>query len=203
MKKLAQFFFVLLCFSVDCLHAQETNQLPAIADAALQAIDEIEFFSLFPYQVMSDLRYRRFTNLSNHALGDSIPVGSNDVAYLFPPTNVTEMLYGYLILGEVAFKRESDNAKMLVKSFKAGIEGSDGRAAGCFSPRHGIRAKHGDQVHEFLVCFECSWTKHFINGKRQDNILTSGEPEAVFNRLLKEEGVPLPPEPPWRNFGRE
>jgi hypothetical protein len=65
--------------------------------------------------------------------------------------------------------------------------------AGCFNPRHGIRAKSGDQVAELVICFECLSASTYLNGTATKGFLLTASPQPAFNAALKEAKVPLPP----------
>ena len=62
----------------------------------------------------------------------------------------------------------------------------------CFNPRHGIRAKKGDETVEFLICFECHQIQISSNWGKSWFFTTSSKPASVFNHVLKKAHIPLP-----------
>src|SRR5215471_6799008 len=76
--------------------------------------------------------------------------------------------HGYAVLGKTVVKDADVRKKMIASLYKA-IAENDGTAADCFVPRHGIRATHKAQSVDVLSCV----------------------PEALFDKVLKEAGVPL------------
>lgn len=63
-----------------------------------------------------------------------------------------------------------------------------GRA--CFNPRHGIRVSHNTKRTDFVICFECLQVK--VHGEGQGDFLVSDFPKAIFDKVLRDAGVPLP-----------
>ncbi|MGF1580212.1 MAG: hypothetical protein ACFCD0_12685 [Gemmataceae bacterium] len=93
---------------------------------------------------------------------------------------------GYPILGKVTLKNKARKTVLeaVLKGIKKGQPG-----AKCFIPRHGIRAKHGDDVVELVICFQCSWVYSYLNGK-QNNTVTIHESSApALNTVLKKENI--------------
>jgi hypothetical protein len=70
----------------------------------------------------------------------------------------------------------------LVKALEYGIANGAG-AADCFDPRHGIRAKKGDQTIECLICFECGTVLVYSNTST-NGYVTSKDPSKTFNAYL-------------------
>ena len=69
---------------------------------------------------------------------------------------------------------------------------SKGLVAGCFNPRHGIRATAGGKTVELVICYECLSMKVYVDGKAKRAVLTTSSPAIVFNQALKDAKVPLP-----------
>src|SRR5262245_11919472 len=57
--------------------------------------------------------------------------------------------HGYKVLGKTVLKTKADREK-IVKALKKGIDDSKGLVAGCFNPRHGIRATVGGTTVELV-----------------------------------------------------
>ena len=71
----------------------------------------------------------------------------------------------------------------------------EGNVPACFRPRHGIHATRGQKVVDLLVCFECSQVEVYSGGSDQPSLglRTSGSPEPVFDKALRDAGIPLAP----------
>jgi hypothetical protein len=98
-------------------------------------------------------------------------------------------LRGWKVLGKTTLS--GGEKKAIVQALQKGVADSDGSAAKCFNPRHGIVATHGGKTVELVICFECSSISGSIDGTRFSK-LTAGGPAEVFNRMLEAKGVPLP-----------
>jgi hypothetical protein len=98
-------------------------------------------------------------------------------------------LRGWEVLGKTTLS--GDEKRAIVKALQKGIAASDGSAAACFNPRHGIRATHDGKTVELVICFECLSIDGWTDGTRF-SVLTDRGPEATFNEALKDKGVELP-----------
>ncbi len=99
--------------------------------------------------------------------------------------------HGYPILGKVNLDSALDR-QALVDALYDGIAASDGTVAACFIPRHAIRVVEGDQVTDYVICFECLSIEIHAGGKSTDE-QTTAAPRPVFNRYLEQAGIPLAP----------
>jgi hypothetical protein len=64
--------------------------------------------------------------------------------------------------------------------------------AKCFLPRHGIRVTADGKTIDLVICFECSWIYIYYGDKDGPHVTTSGGPQPAFDKVLKDNGVPLP-----------
>ena len=151
--------------------ASETNHLPAKIKLPgklytfLTNADEFVLFSLNP---VPDFEHKSTNTFQNH-----------------------------IILGHIQIRRPATKAS-LVSALNKGIEdkgisngGLPAPLPGCFNPRHGIRVRKGDETIEFLICFECAQIQVSSNKGQSWFFTTSKEPSPTFNRILKQNGVPL------------
>ena len=90
--------------------------------------------------------------------------------------------------------KDAEVRKEIVTALDKGIGESDGNWAKCFDPRHGIRVQREGKTVELVICFECGWVYIFTGDKeeRQGVVVTTGKPQAVFDKVLKDADVPLP-----------
>jgi len=98
---------------------------------------------------------------------------------------------GYAVLGKTLVK-DADARKGMIAALYKAIADSDGNAARCFVPRHGIRATHKGKTVDVVICFECYRVKFFVKDENETETLTR-VPEALFDKVLKAAGVPLAP----------
>jgi hypothetical protein len=99
--------------------------------------------------------------------------------------------FGWKVLGKTEVK-DAESRKKLVDALLKGISDSDGKAARCFIPRHGLRARQGDRTVDLVICFECAQIRIFP--PREDKtpgVTVTKSPEATFDEVLKAAGVPL------------
>jgi hypothetical protein len=102
--------------------------------------------------------------------------------------------HGWKVLGKAALKK--DDATAVAAAVVKGVADSDGKAAFCFNPRHGVRAAAADgTVYDFVICFECLQVRVFADDKKLPGALTAASPQPALDKLLKDAGVPLPPKP--------
>ncbi|MCA8939316.1 MAG: hypothetical protein KDB07_05900 [Planctomycetes bacterium] len=104
-------------------------------------------------------------------------------------------LYGYRILGRA--KVSSKEQARLVNELYQGIAANKGEVAACFDPRHALVAKKGEDRVELVICFECLSMNVFLNGKRQEGVLTEGFPKKVFNEVAAKHKLKV--DPGWHN----
>lgn len=99
--------------------------------------------------------------------------------------------HGYEMLGQITVDKEKEREKLIGAFFK-GISENKGLVAGCFIPRHGLRASHNGKTVEVVICFQCMSMLVYMDGKQAKSILTTSSPQPTFNALLIEAKVPLP-----------
>jgi hypothetical protein len=102
-----------------------------------------------------------------------------------------EKLQGYPVLGKVEVT-DADKRKEIVAALKEGLTRSDGTMAKCFWPRHAIRTVDKGRTLDYVICFECLQLK-LHDGSSASVKPVTREPQAVFNKYLKEAGIPLAP----------
>jgi len=98
--------------------------------------------------------------------------------------------HGWTILGSTAITDVNIRDRVL-DALEAGVAENDGRAAGCFDPRHGIRVKYKGEQHDFVICFRCYSGHWYTNGKRNETFWPTNSPQPTFDRVLKNASVPL------------
>jgi hypothetical protein len=95
------------------------------------------------------------------------------------------------VLGKTEVKGEAER-KRLADALRLGAEDNFGMVAACFIPRHGIRLKGGGKTVDLVICFQCFSVQVFVDGKKKEGFLTTGEPQEAFDAMLKSAGVKLP-----------
>jgi len=98
-----------------------------------------------------------------------------------------EEFHGYGVLGKAEIRDPRDQAE-LVGALRKGIADSDGTVFACFNPRHGVTARHGKEIVELLICFECRSLR--IYGTATNGVLTTGTPSKSFDAALSKAGLP-------------
>jgi hypothetical protein len=102
-----------------------------------------------------------------------------------------EKFYGYPVLGKVEIT-DADKRQEIVAALQQGLAQSDRKLAACFWPRHALRAVERGRTIDYVICFECYQLEAHEGGSKRVKPVTR-EPQAVFNKYLKEEGIPLAP----------
>ena len=98
--------------------------------------------------------------------------------------------HGYTVLGKTTLKDKATREKVLA-AIKKGVGDSDGKAARCFIPRHGVHAVHKGKTVDLVICFQCLQIRVFVDGKRTQGFLTTGEPQKAFDATLKAARIEL------------
>ena len=111
----------------------------------------------------------------------------------------TNTFLGYAIVGQLDIHSPSTKEKLIAAlddgirdEYKSVPPGVEVAPPNCFNPRHGIRAKKGDETIELLICFECSQIQVSSNKGKSWFFMTTKNPAGVFNSVLRKAGVPLP-----------
>ena len=97
--------------------------------------------------------------------------------------------HGWKVLGKTQLK-EAKTRKSVMTAIHKGIPENFG-AAGCFHPRHGIRATLKDKTVDLVICFECG-SMTVYNGEKVNVVYTSASPQPVLDKVLTAAKVPLP-----------
>ena len=99
--------------------------------------------------------------------------------------------HGWKVLGKTVVKDAETRTKLLA-ALDRGINENDGTVAGCFIPRHGLRAVHGGKTVDMVICFQCYQIEFYTDGIRdKGGRLVTASPQRTFNEVLKAAKVPL------------
>jgi len=99
--------------------------------------------------------------------------------------------HGWKVLGMTTIKDAKTRAR-IVAAVAKGLDDSDGTAAKCFNPRHGLRATVDGKTSDVVICFECLQMSFHTDDKPKTET-TTRSPEKVFDEVLTAAGVPLAP----------
>lgn len=116
-------------------------------------------------------------------------IDGNDLR--FGPSTDAEAFRGVPVLGQTSIEDPKKRAELMTELY-AGIDASDGTVVECFIPRHGVHIVQGEQITDYVICFECLQVKIY-RGDEESSELTTDSPRGVFNRYLREAGLPLAP----------
>ena len=108
------------------------------------------------------------------------------------PAKDVNGFHDYKVLGKTLVK-DAKVREGIVAALYKGIADTDGTVAGCFNPRHGIRAGADGQTADLVICFECLSMQAYLDGKRDGGALTTGGPQTTFDKVLRDAGVPRSP----------
>ncbi len=103
----------------------------------------------------------------------------------------SERFHNFPVLGKVEVA-SAETRRELMAALRDGIAASDGTAAKCFWPRHGLRTVEKGETIDYVICFQCLQLMEYRGEKSLDRT-TTRDPEPVFDRPLKQAGVPLAP----------
>jgi hypothetical protein len=99
------------------------------------------------------------------------------------------------VLGKTEVEKES--LTKLVAAFKKGVEEADQKvSAGCYRPRHGLRATVDGKSYDFVICFECVVVMIYGgHAEKNAGFHVSRSPAQTFNRILTDANIALPKQP--------
>lgn len=100
--------------------------------------------------------------------------------------------HGWKVLGKTKLADAKERKKVMTAIHK-GIADSFG-PAGCFHPRHGIRATLKDKTVDLVICFECA-SMIVYHGEKANSVWTAASPQRRLDKVLEAAKVPLPPKP--------
>lgn len=98
--------------------------------------------------------------------------------------------YGWKVLGKTTLS-DADRKAVLDAVIK-GIADSDGTAAKCFDPRHGLGITYENKTAGFTICFECYQLIGHGTGT-SGPLTTTRAPQVLLDKILTAAQVPLAP----------
>jgi len=105
-----------------------------------------------------------------------------------------ELFHDYPVLGRATLN-DPRRASELARLIQRGLDASDGSAAMCFIPRHGLRVERDGESLELVICYEClriqAHESHAGAGPETDTWLTSQSVEPEVTRLFAELGLKI------------
>lgn len=106
-----------------------------------------------------------------------------------PPTAKDKQFQGRKVLGQTTLSAK--NAQRAVAIIETGVDQEhSGLPAGCFFPRHGIRAVYKGESYDFVLCYECKRLQICRDDKVISDLDLKGTPDTL-NKMLKAAKIPL------------
>jgi len=110
------------------------------------------------------------------------------------PESDREVFHGHAVLGRAQLD-DLAKCEQLVRLVLKGIRDSDGTAAWCFDPRHGLRLQSDSGELDILICYECMQIVAYESvpdaGFTQSTTLTSSKVEPAVTKLFNEAGLTI------------
>lgn len=100
--------------------------------------------------------------------------------------------HGYKVLGRTQITDPATRRK-LYDALQTGASWNLTGTAKCFDPRHAIRVTAVDSTTDLLICFECLQVEVHSGAAQETKFIVNQKPEAVFDQVLQDAGVPLAP----------
>ncbi len=137
-------------------------------------------------------KYRKLSEEAMAILDDADQLELISIDPNLEPTKATKSFRGWSVLGQTRVDDKPTRARLIASLYK-GISESQG-VAGCFEPRHGIRAVKGSKSVDLVICLACAWMEVHV-GNSETAVWTSGSPQVTFDAILTQAKVPLAPKP--------
>jgi len=122
---------------------------------------------------------------------DAIELYSLDPSFDDKEPDPKKGFHGWKVLGKTTVK-DAKMRKKIVEALYQGLADSDGTAAKCFNPRHGVRVTVDGKTADIVICFECLQMQ-FHAGEASKTETTTRTPEKLIDEVLTAAGVPLAP----------
>jgi hypothetical protein len=114
--------------------------------------------------------------------------------YLRIDAKQPDSFHGWKLLGQTTIK-DAEQRKKLLTAYEEGVTIKVAGVAKCFEPRHGIRVVHDGKTIDLVICFSCIRVLVYSGEEQQGSFQIEESPRAVFDQLLKDAKVRLPPPP--------
>ena len=111
-----------------------------------------------------------------------------------PKDKPKDDFHGWKVLGRTTIKDDAARKK-LTADLAAAAEASEGLAAACFNPRHGLCVTRNGKTIDLVICFECLQVQVFEGDKDAGEFLITDTPQPAFDKVLRDAGVTLPAKP--------
>jgi hypothetical protein len=103
----------------------------------------------------------------------------------------SQTLHGFGVLGSATLT-DPTRRQELLRLVSRGIADSDGSAALCFNPRHGLRVRRDGRLLEVLICYECLQMRVWPDaGAPRVELTTSQAVEPEVTRLFETAGLSI------------
>ncbi len=96
----------------------------------------------------------------------------------------------YFVLGKMTVK-DADTRKKIVEAFQKSAEVEDDEIESGFAPRHGIRFKKDGKTIDFVISFESSQVRVYINDKFSNIYPINDSARDTFNKVLKDAKIKI------------
>ncbi len=108
------------------------------------------------------------------------------------PTGPQDDFHSYRILMRASLEPRDQRDELLAK-VKQGIRASDGTVAAWFNPRHGLRYTRGDDVVDFVICYECLSVDIHGPGPSRDGRTTVKSVGQAVTAIFQDVGLQIHP----------
>src|SRR5437879_2356806 len=105
-----------------------------------------------------------------------------------------DWLYGFPVLGKVEITSPTERREIMRALRWSVAEHTPGSMNACFWPRHAIRVVVGGRTADYVICFECRQLE-LRHGESRQLIGMTRSPRSLFNRVLRDAGIPIVPSP--------
>ncbi len=102
-----------------------------------------------------------------------------------------EIFHGYRVLGQIELSSAGERRQLLEAIYR-GIHESEGMAAACFNPRHGIHAVRAQDTVDLVICFECL-SMQVYGPSGRDSVLTHSSVEPSVSAIYRSNGLKIAP----------
>ncbi len=108
------------------------------------------------------------------------------------PKKPTNGFHGWEVRGKLSIA--PPDLKRIIDAFEQAVADEGAEPAWCFNPRQIIRVTSGGKSAHFVICFECNHVRVYVDEEAEKTILISNAPADLFNKVLREDRIKLPPD---------
>ncbi len=159
--------------------------MPAAVLQVLDTAHSVTVYAISPMTQTTERLAEATEAVRRRRMGE--PSTATPPARYKPGEPKPELFHDYAVIGKVAVA-DPEVRREVTLAVRQALVGSGG-VAGCFNPRHGVRAEAAGQAMDLVICFQCNMTSVYLHDDMSGKVISDDSARAVLNRVLEKGGV--------------